>query len=108
MPIRRRDFLGSLGTASVAAVLPLSSAAAARPSPAPATETWDMAWVDRLKGKYRAVFDSPGFSDGEGLFRAIFWTRDYKEVYGTDSKDMSAVLVVRHAGIWLAMNDEFW
>ena len=108
MSIRRREFLGSLGTASVAAVLPLSSARAAASVPAPVTETWDMAWVDRVKGKYRAVFDSPGFSDGEALFRAVFWTRDYKEVYGTDAKDMSAVLVVRHQGICLAMNDEFW
>jgi hypothetical protein len=108
MSIRRREFLGSLGTASVAAALPLSSARASAPAPAPVANTWDMAWVDRLKGKYRAVFDSPAFSDGEALFRAVFWIRDYKEVYGTDPKDMSAVLVVRHEGIWLAMNDEFW
>jgi len=108
MSIRRRDFLGSLGTASVAAALPLSAPTAATAAPAPVTEAWDMTWVERVKGKYRAVFDSPGFSDGEAVFRAVFWTRDYKEVYGTDSKDMSAVLVVRHQGIWLAMNDEFW
>src|SRR5207253_6458039 len=66
MSIRRREFLGSLGTASVAAVLPLSSATAA--SPAPVTDTWDMTWVDRVKGKYRAVFDSPDVSNGEALF----------------------------------------
>jgi hypothetical protein len=106
MSIRRREFLGSLGTASLAAALPLSSAGTT--APAPVADTWDMAWVDRVKGKYRAVFDSPGFSNGEALFRAVFWTREYKEVYGTAPQDMSAVLVVRAEAIWLAMNDEFW
>jgi hypothetical protein len=67
-----------------------------------------MTWADRVKGKYRAVFDSPGFSDGESVFRAIVWGRQYKEVYGTDLQDMSPVLVVRAEGIWLALNDEFW
>lgn len=102
MPIRRRDFLTSLGVASVTAALPLSSNAA------PVSDTWDMTWVDHVKGKYRAVFDSPGFSDGGALFRAVFWARQYKEVYGTDPQDMSAVLVIRHEAIWLAMSDEYW
>ena len=68
MSLRRREFLGSLGTASLAAALPLSSVGTT--APAPVANTWDMAWIDRVKGKYRAVFDSPGFSNGEALFRA--------------------------------------
>ena len=105
MTIRRREFLGSLGTASVAAALPRTAAA---PVLAPVGDTWDMAWAERVKGKYRAVFDSPGFSNGEALFRAVCWSQDYKTVYGTNPQDMSAVLVIRHEGIWLAMNDAFW
>jgi hypothetical protein len=106
MTIRRREFLGSLGTASIAAALPLSARGA--DAQGPVTSAWDMTWVDRVKGKYRAVFDSPEVSDGAGLFRAVIWSRQYKEVYGTPPQDMSAVLVVRHAAIWLAMNDDFW
>jgi hypothetical protein len=110
MSIRRRGFLGSLGTASVAAALPLTSAAARLPAsaPVPVGDTWDMTWADRVKGKNRAVFDSPGFSNGEAVFRAVMWSHNYKEVYGTNPQDMSAVLVIRAEGISLAMNDEFW
>ena len=106
MPITRRDFLGSFGAASIAAAVPPGAAEAS--TRLPLNEAWDTTWVERVKGKYRAVFDSPGFSDGAALFRAAVWSRDYKEVYGTAAADMSAVLVVRHQGIWLAMNDDFW
>jgi hypothetical protein len=104
MSINRRDFLGSFSAASLAAAIP----ATVHGSPAAVNETWDVSWVERVKGKYRAVFDSPGFSDGAALFRAAIWRQQYREVYGAAPADMSAVLVVRHQGIWLAMNDEFW
>ena len=104
MSINRRDFLGTLGVGSMAAAIP----AVPNEQPAPLNQTWDMSWVESVKGKYRAVFDSPAFSDGAGLFRAEFWRSEYKEVYGTPASDMSPVVVVRHEGIWLAMNDEFW
>ena len=61
-----------------------------------------------MNRKHRATFDSPQFSGGAALIRAINWKTEYKEVYGTLPDDMSAVLVVRGEGIWLAMNDEFW
>jgi hypothetical protein len=104
MSINRRDFLGSFSAASLAAAVPGTAHGAS----APINEVWDLSWVERVKGKYRAVFDSPGFSDGAALFRASAWSQEYKEVYGTPPADMSAVLVVRHEGIWLAMTDEFW
>jgi hypothetical protein len=105
MSIHRREFLSSLGAASFTTRLP--SGASGSPM-APIAATWDVSWVERVKGKYRGVFDSPEFSDGLGLFRAVFWGRQYKEVYGTALEEMSPVLVVRHEAIWLAMNDEFW
>ncbi len=107
MPIDRRNFLGSFGAASLAAAFPpIASEAATLKTPA--TETWDMSWVAKLTGKYKAVFDSPGFSGGAALFRAVVWSQNYKSVYGTAPTEMSAVLVVRHQRIWLAMNDLFW
>ena len=98
MTIHRRDFLSSLGGVAVSTTLKST----------PFAETWDVSWTDRVKGKYRAVFDSPGFSDGGALYRTFFWLRQYKEVYGAAPEEMSAILVVRHEGIWLAMDDAFW
>ena len=109
MSIRRREFLGSFGAASFAAALPLTKGEVdALAAPPPADSPWDLTWVDRIKGKYRAVFDSPGFSDGAALFRSIIWAQQYKEVYGTTPAEMSTVLVIRHVGIMLAMNNQFW
>ena len=109
MSIRRRDFLSSFGAASFAAAMPLTKGEVdTLAAPPLADSPWDVTWVDRIKGKYRAVFDSPGFSDGAALFRSVIWARQYKEVFGTTPAEMSTVLVIRHTGIMLAMNNEFW
>lgn len=63
--------------------------------PSPLKETFDTAWADRIQGRFRAVFDSPQVSEGAGLFRAILWTDQYKEIYGTARGEMSSVLVLR-------------
>ncbi len=112
MATPRRDFLGWLGAstafAAVGMPLPSSSRAPATPRDVPITSDWDMSWVDRLHGKYRAVFDSPQVDEGSALFRAVMWRDQTKTVYGTDPTDMSAVIVFRHAAIPLVMNDAYW
>jgi hypothetical protein len=113
MTTKRRDFLNLLGGTSLFAVAPFSAMshsadAASREHPAPLDTTFDLTWADRVTGKFRAVFDSPGLSEGAGLFRAVVWCDEYKSVYGTARSEMSPVLVVRHEAIELAMNDEYW
>lgn len=111
MSTPRRDFLGWLGGSALfaSAGLPLRA-----PHPAssgtlkPIAADYDMSWLERLKGSHRAVFDSPGVAEGAALFRAVVWKRQYKQVYGTDPADMTAVLVLRHEGVVLAMDDSFW
>lgn len=115
MTTPRRDFLGWLGASALmtGVAAPLSAAAPALTSPDDAPRAlpdskWDVSWTDRVKGKYRTVFDSPELSDGAALFRAVMWQDQYNEVYGTDASTMSAVIVFRHAGIPLIMNDAYW
>jgi len=105
MQIQRRSFIGTLGVGALAASLEAQASATAD---ANANAKWDTSWAERVNRKHRAVFDSPEFSDGAGLIRAVNWKNEYQEVYGTAPEDMSAVLVVRADGIWLAMNDAFW
>ena len=112
MSTPRRDFLGWLGASTVFAAAGGPLRATPRP-PAPGplqpvSATWDMAWVDRLTGKYRAVFDSPQVSEGDALFRAVMWRDQHKEVYNSEPAEMNAVIVIRHAAIPLAMNDGYW
>ncbi len=109
----RRDFLEQLTVgAAVAAGLaatPFRSAApgalALTPSQGPA---WDLSWVNRVSGKYRAVFDCTDIENGDGLFRTFLWKGQYGDVLGAKPDEMSAVLVIRHDAIALVMNQEFW
>jgi hypothetical protein len=98
-----------MGASALTASLDTPAAAAAvSATRTDGADKWDTSWTDRVNRKHRAIFDSPQFSGGAALIRAINWKTEYKEVYGTPADDMSAVLVLRGDGIWLAMNDEFW
>jgi hypothetical protein len=108
MPTPRRDFLTWLGASGTFAAMPSLSTGDHAASHRPVSDTWDMSWCDRITGKVRAVFDSPEISDGDAVFRALVWRDQYKEVYGTSLADTTAVTVLRHKGIALAMNDEYW
>jgi hypothetical protein len=105
----RRDFLSWLGASGVyaAAGVPLPARTPAR-GLIPVDDAWDMSWTDRVKGKHRAVFDSPQISDGAGLFRAILWQKDHATVYQTPASDITSVLVLRHEAIPLVMSDAYW
>jgi len=38
----------------------------------------------------------------------MVWCDEYKTVYGTPRADMSPVIVLRHRGLRLALNDAYW
>ena len=71
-------------------------------------EKWDVSWVNHLTGKHKAVFDVPEVDSGFGVWRATIWAKQYQDVLGYAPKDMSPVLVLRHNGIVLAMQQPFW
>ncbi|HEU5219679.1 MAG TPA: twin-arginine translocation signal domain-containing protein [Gemmatimonadales bacterium] len=107
----RRNFLGRLATGAAAAAAGLGVVTRpldAEPLPRPVSDKWDMSWVDRITGKFRGVFDSPKIEDGGEIWRAATWRNQIIEVYGVKDADVNAVLVIRHAGIPLVMNDAFW
>lgn len=123
MPSPRRDFLAWIGSASLLGIAGIPGRAQAQAPAlndvtgtqdapgthdAPVAETWDMSWVPRVSGKYKAVFDSPEVAGGAAVYRAVSWCEQYKEVYGAARTEMSPVVVLRHLGFYLAMNDEFW
>ncbi len=107
----RRSFLGRLATGAAAAAGALGLEARrleAEPRIRPVSDAWDMSWVGRVNGKFRGVFDSPKITDGGEIWRAATWRNQVIEVYGVKDADVSPVLVIRHAGIPLVMNDAFW
>jgi hypothetical protein len=71
-------------------------------------EPWDTTWVKRVTGKHKAMFDIPEVEGGVGVLRSGIWQRQYADVLKTQPGDLSSVMVIRHNGIFLAMNQEFW
>jgi hypothetical protein len=111
MSIDRRDFVGRLATGALLAGVPFpidASVRALSQAPAEPSEEWDVGWVKRVTGKYRAVFDVPEIDSGYGVWRASIWARQYQEVLGAKPNELSAVVVLRHNGIQLAMQQAYW
>jgi hypothetical protein len=107
----RRDFLSSVATSSLLAAIPLPTPltdAERHSTAAPIDDTWDFSWVGRLKGKSRAVFDSPQVSEGGALFRAAMWREQHSKVFGTPAAELTPVVVFRHEAIPLVMDDAHW
>jgi hypothetical protein len=107
----RREFLGSIASSGLMAAFPsvgLSDEERAASAVLPVDDTWDLSWCERLKGKSRAVFDSPRVSEGGALYRAVMWRDQYSKVFGANTADLTPVVVFRHEAIPLIMDDEHW
>ena len=86
----RRSFLTSVGALAGAAALLPDIAAATPVTTRAASGSWDMTWLDRLKGKHRQVFD---FSDMDiGLVVVKNWLDAHEEVYGLRHPQVNAVV----------------
>ncbi len=116
MSSNRRAFLqrATLGAVSLG-VLPSALSAApmtAAPSRLPdlslADPEWDVSWTKKLTGKHKALFDVPGVAGGSGVLRAGLWAKQYSDVFKMPQSELSSVIVLRHEGIILAMNQAFW
>lgn len=69
---------------------------------------WDMSWLDRITTGHREVFDAPEIAEGTVFNQARSYLAGFHEVYGTRDADLNAVLVVRHKGIPMVLDDPIW
>lgn len=76
--------------------------------PLSSSPDWDLTWVNKLTGKHKAVFDVPEVDSGYGVWRATVWTTQYHKVLNVPVAELSPVVVLRHNGIVLAMQQSFW
>lgn len=102
----RRGFLGRIAAfaagLTVAAPAALSAETTSRDaSPDAALD----AWFGRIKGKHRMVFDAPEPNNG----MAAIWPRVYlNTMAATYPGETTAVVILRHAGLGLALSDSVW
>jgi len=111
LPTRRRGFLGTV--AGGAAALGVTGLArpfelAAQPEkPALPEDPALTAWLGKLKGKHRQVYDAPEVNSGFALaWSKIFYLTNNET--GVMDSDISVMVVLRHGGIPLSLVDGAW
>jgi intracellular sulfur oxidation DsrE/DsrF family protein len=102
----RRGFLGSMAVGAATLVLGrLSTADAEVGTLAPPVSD---AWLARLTGKYKQVFDCTTANDGFGVVFGLTFIDTTKSALKAADKDVNAALVYRHFAMPLMLNDSIW
>jgi len=110
--VLRRDFLGLLATGTAAlGVGQLATAGLTKAHAAPILQsTSDQgfeSWLGKINGKHKQVFDAPRVNHGYPLAWARVFLSTNNGV-GVPDADCSAVVVLRHDAIPLAMGSGLW
>jgi len=111
LPTHRRGFLGRV--AGSAAALGLTQLArpfeldAATPQGPAKEDPAVTAWLGKLKGKHRQVYDTPELNGGF----ALAWSRVFymtNNETGVPDADISVMVILRHSALPLAFVDTAW
>jgi len=108
----RREFLGTVAAGAAAVGLsalasPLGLTAAMKNPPYRPDDNGFDAWLGKIKGSHKQVFDSPDCHGG----LTLAWTRVFlmtNASVGVPEGDACAVLILRHDSIPLAFPDSLW
>ncbi len=103
-PFARRAFIGKVAAGTLALASAPILAASAELSGAADNDPW----LKALKGKHKAVFDAPIVNDGFPLMFAATYLATMTEHYKLTPADISAMVVVRHMGIGIGLQDAIW
>ncbi len=107
----RRGFLGGLAAATLATGLPWADLAAA-PTPMRSGSANPDAWLDRMTGKHRCLFDFPEHGAGLPLLHMLNYVSTYQRAYNVPAREVNAVGTLYFAGptasLPLAFNDAMW
>jgi hypothetical protein len=111
MDTTRREFVERMaGGAVLLGAAPIAFESPAEPffSASAAVEDYDMSWIAKVTGKSKAILDVPEIDSGYGVWRAGITKKQLMDAMKLPAKDVTMVLVLRHNGIYLAMNQAFW
>src|SRR5207248_7994264 len=109
----RRGFLGRIAAGAAALglgglVAPLAAAAEPRSARAVSANPEFEAWLNKIAGKHKMIYDVPEPNDGFAFAWARVFLNTTNETYGTTDGDNSVVIVLRHAGIPYALESAMW
>jgi len=107
----RRGFLGGIAAGAAAlglgALVPRSLQAESPQSGASRDPAYD-AWLARIVGQHKMVFDAPEPNDGMPVVWPRVWLTTTNATFGTTDAQNRAVIVLRHGAIGFALRDAAW
>ncbi len=111
LPTHRRGFLGTLAAGATAyglgALIPRGLAAQPATADAQVDDPKLDAWLNKITGQHKQVYDMPEFNKGVGfLWSRVFYMTN-KET-GVPPSDLSVVLILRHNALPFALTDAMW
>ena len=93
----------------ITAIAALSAGATLAPPSLPAAEsTASDAWLDRLKGKHRQLFDAPDPDGGTVLRHTRTYLDGWREAYGVGERDVSVIVTFYARTTPLGLQDAMW
>jgi len=111
LPTHRRGFLGSMAASAAAfglgSLVPRGLVAQPVPTGPQANDPQLDAWLNKITGAHKQVYDMPEFNDGVGfIWSRVFYLTNQET--GVPESDVSVVLVLRHNAMVFAMKDAMW
>ncbi len=109
-PAHRRGFLGSIAASAAAVGLGqfLPRDVAAETVPFTGADPSYLAWLDRITGKHKMVFDAPEPNGGMPVVWPRVWLDTTNGTYGTTDDQNSAVVILRHGAVGFTLSDAIW
>jgi intracellular sulfur oxidation DsrE/DsrF family protein len=104
----RRGFLGSMAVGAATLVLGRLSTADAEVGALMTLPPVSDAWLARLTGKNKQVFDCTSPNEGWGAVFGLTFIDTTKSALKLTDKDVNAVIVYRHFSMPLMLNDSIW
>jgi hypothetical protein len=103
-----RTALGAVAVSGLGLPIDFTRGAAAGSAGQPLSDDFDLTWVNKVTGKHKVLMDVAEVDSGYGIWRSNMWSKQYMDVLGAKPNEMSTVLVMRHNGINLAMQQAYW
>lgn len=102
----RREFMGAVAAGAAGLSLFSNTLLAATP---PSSEGVDdaEAWFKKVKGKHKIVYDAPEPHDGFPIIWSWVFYKTNNQT-GTPDNELTAMVVLRHSAIPIAMEDKLW
>ena len=106
----RRSFIARASALAGVAGLSASRSWAEEPAAEPNLRraTWDLSWLETLKGKHRQVFSFGELRDAVGLGIVTNWLDAHEEVFGLKPPQVNAVVGIANKSFPINVSDALW